>query len=178
MPTQNNSFTFMCAPSGPLPLCPGPRPASTQIRPASQGTNTVISESPAYTYSGLTISLMEQGLISFAPPNPPQVPHKVNCSLLSSCTCMISCTYSFLINYSDLQDAVGIDFNAEFLKVRHDSSINALYCDLSRQCKTCGMHFKSQEEHGSHMDCHVTKNRIAKSQKRKPSRNWYASAKE
>ncbi|XP_010470525.2 PREDICTED: polyadenylation and cleavage factor homolog 1-like [Camelina sativa] len=77
---------------------------------------------------------------------------------------------------------LGLSFdNPSSLNVRHESVIKSLYSDMPRQCLSCGVRFKCQEEHSKHMDWHVRKNRTAKpvgrqGQQPKKSRGWLASA--
>ncbi|RWW65841.1 hypothetical protein BHE74_00026828 [Ensete ventricosum] len=122
------------------------------------------------------------GLLPPLPPGPPPSLSQIGLSS-QSMSSAVSGSSTEMVPFlkhvtATVQDSLGVEFNLELLKVRHDSAINSLYADLPRQCTTCGLRFKCQEEHSSHMDWHVTKNRISRNRKQKPSRKWFVSAKE
>ncbi|RZB89050.1 Polyadenylation and cleavage factor-like 4 isoform D [Glycine soja] len=166
---QGHGVSISTAMSNPLPVLPFPLPFQS------------ISNNPLHLQGGA-----HPPLPPGRPPAPSQmIPHPNAGAFMPSqqptvgYTNLISSLMSqgviSLANQLPAQDSVGTEFNPDILKIRHESAVNALYGDLPRQCTTCALRFKCQEEHSSHMDWHVTKNRMSKSRKQKPSRKWFVS---
>ncbi|XP_021719658.1 polyadenylation and cleavage factor homolog 4-like [Chenopodium quinoa] len=146
-PFQNmsNGYMHFQAPMAPLPIAPRPHP---QFLPLPQSSGPLANQPPTAGIAGL-----------------------LNTGLLNS----LVAQGLFPLKQTPVQDSLGVEFNPDLLKVRHESAIRALYEELPRQCTTCGLRFKTQEEHSKHMDWHVTKNRISKNRKHNPSRKWFVS---
>ncbi|XP_057871614.2 uncharacterized protein LOC131077999 isoform X2 [Cryptomeria japonica] len=188
------------------PLPPGPPPASLLVASSSQVMGSVtIPQTSGSSLSSILSSLMQKGLISVtAASSAPFVSVPVTSAIManqlsdnnatvaeaSTTTSLLSIlpanqclSKAALSEAQDTQDPIGTQFSSEILRVRHESVLNALYNDLPRQCTSCGMRFRCQEEHSNHMDWHVSRNRtISKSRKQKSlqstSRKWFMSATE
>lgn len=188
------------------PLPPGPPPASLLVASTSQVmSSATIQQTSGSSLTSILSSLMEKGLISVTPASSaPFLSVSVTSAVManqlkdinvtaaeaSTTTSLLSVppvneylSKAALSEAQDAQDPIGTQFNSEILRVRHESVLNALYNDLPRQCTSCGMRFRYQEEHSHHMDWHVSRNRtISKSRKQKSlqstSRKWFMSATE
>lgn len=139
----SNGYVQFQAPMAPLSVVPRPH---SQFLPLPQSSGPLTNQPPTAAISGL-----------------------LNSGLLNS----LVAQGLFPLKQTPVQDSLGVEFNPDLLKVRHESAIRALYEDLPRQCTTCGLRFKTQDEHSKHMDWHVTKNRISKNRKHNPSRKWF-----
>ncbi|KAJ6377717.1 hypothetical protein OIU78_028029 [Salix suchowensis] len=151
-------------------------------------------------YSDLLTSLAGNGVISLAQhqvqSNNPDTASKFNCApkLQETSNQFVANESSGLINsllnslMKKEDDFSAVVFDANQLRVRHESVIRSLYADMPRQCSTCGIRFNCQEDHRKHMDWHVIKNRTARiskhqmqkqkqsiSQKEKGDDDWVSS---
>lgn len=193
------------------PLPPGPPPASLLVASTSQTsqltTSNTMLPSSIGNVSSLLKSLMAQGVICAETPaassSCPSIPVSLaaipnqfpdNNATIPAVSTTASLFPAPSLNATPpksvpaealaaAQDMIGTQFSSDILKVRHEFVLRTLYEDLPRQCTTCGLRFKFQEEHSNHMDWHVSRNRtVSKSRKQKApqsvSRKWFVSAKE
>ncbi|XLT58409.1 hypothetical protein HN873_051013 [Arachis hypogaea] len=133
---------------GTLPLLHPSLPTAPSQMMSHPHADASVTSQPPPAYLNLISSLVNHGVISVI--NPPTNPPTG-------------------------LDSIGTEFDPDILKVRHEGVISALYGDLPRQCTSCGLRFKRQDEHSRHMDWHVTRNRMSKSRKQKGSQKWFAS---
>ncbi|MED6183767.1 hypothetical protein PIB30_040751 [Stylosanthes scabra] len=186
-----------------LQFLPPQVPSSTQISHGRslQGHGASIStpmsnslpvmQFPLQSQSSTNFSLHLHGgtlppLIQSCPTVPSQMmPHPpANATMTSEQPLAYLNLISSLLNYGVISvtnpltglDSIGTELDPDILKVRHECAISGLYGDLPRQCTSCGVRFKGQNEHSSHMDWHVTGNRMCKSRsKQKGFQKWFVS---
>ena len=179
------------------PLPPGPPPSASIV---GSGPVTASAPSGGLNISSLLSSLMAHGVIAapgqnnlgtasvseltapiagFASMNTSSttVPSTEGISIAISSSSTIVNQVAPESSRRSKKEALGVEFKQELLRERHEYVLEALYSDFPRQCKTCGLRFKAQDEHSKHMDWHVSRNRRQKSQK-KVSRKWFVTCKE
>ncbi|KAF9663178.1 hypothetical protein SADUNF_Sadunf17G0011300 [Salix dunnii] len=171
-----------------------PNPPVMQLNLVNLSAENMPLNSQAQVASGysdlLITSLVGDGLISLAKHEvqsndansckfncAPKLLETSNQLVANECPGLKNSLMNSLIKKED--DFRGVVFDASQLKVRHEPVIRSLYADIPRQCSTCGIRFKFQDDHSKHMDWHVIKNRtikISKQQKQKQrsiSRMWF-----
>ncbi|KAJ6420503.1 hypothetical protein OIU84_027943 [Salix udensis] len=168
-----------------------PNPPVMQLNLVNLSATNMPLNSQAQVDSGdsdlLITSLVGNGLISLAKHEvqsdnanrckfncAPKLLETSNQLVANECPSLKNSLMNSLIKKED--DFRGVVFDANQLRVRHEPVIRSLYADIPRQCSTCGIRFKCQDDHSRHMDWHVIKNRtikISKQQKQRTiSRMW------
>ncbi|KAK3210561.1 hypothetical protein Dsin_015267 [Dipteronia sinensis] len=160
MPSHVSNGAFP-VPYMPSHVCNGALPVPVQPQvfppPSSYATPNQQVVASATSHSDLISSLLSKGFISL----PNQLPSQSSISQSDTINSLLNDLISAAKEESSVQDSIGLEFDPAKLKIRHESVVRALYVDLPRQCTTCGMRFKIQEDHRQHMDWHVRKNRAA-----------------
>ncbi|QHO20240.1 uncharacterized protein DS421_11g336200 [Arachis hypogaea] len=157
-----------------LQFLPPPVPSSTQISLGSslQGDGASIStpiSNPLPDMQGQSLHLHGGTLPSLCPSHP-----HADASVTSQPPPVYLDLNSSLVNHGVISVTNPLT-NPPTGLVCYEGVISALYIELPRQCTSCSLLFKWQDEHSTHMDWHVTRNRMSKSRKRKGSQKWFAS---
>eukprot|EP00252_Welwitschia_mirabilis_P004060 TRINITY_DN1422_c0_g1_i2.p1 TRINITY_DN1422_c0_g1~~TRINITY_DN1422_c0_g1_i2.p1 ORF type:complete len:1240 (-),score=273.13 TRINITY_DN1422_c0_g1_i2:275-3994(-) len=203
LPLVPNNLSQQDLGIGQPPLPPGPPPHSSLLPSSSSLAGSISLPSSLGNVTSLLSSLVAQGVISatVTASSFPSVPvsssmqsERVGTSSAASGISALTSIFSaqdpndstqasIAPEYQFGGNIIGTQFNSDKLKIRHEYVLRSLYEDLPRQCTACGLRFKLQEDHSSHMDWHVSKNRsLSKNRKQKVpqavSRKWFPNFQE
>ncbi|KAL9259861.1 Polyadenylation and cleavage factor homolog 4-like protein [Drosera capensis] len=179
---QQTSFSSSFAPSPMMPMTRGyvpggygPAPTSTSMNPLRGQRPPMSLHNPGAMLPSPFPGPYHASSQSLPPVSSVSIPQQTSGGLSGLFSSLVAQGVLSLTKQAPGQESLDVEFDQELLRIRHESAVQALYGDLPRQCRTCGLRFKTQEEHSKHMDWHVTKNRLSRNRKQNPSRKWFVS---